>query len=255
MSTKDSIYSQALDSIADFSFDDSVASVFPDMIRRSVPGYSTIIAMTGVIANRYAQAGSNCYDLGCSLGASTLSMRRQIAEINCKIIAVDNSDAMLKRCQTVILSDENNSKSATEKTASRELTGIELVLADIREATIENASVVVLNFTLQFIPPEQRRVFLQTVYNGMNEGGVLILSEKFKFGDQHLQQLNTDLHHAFKSANGYSDMEISQKRTAIENVLMPETMNTHQTRLKEIGFTSVDVWFQCFNFASIVAVK
>ncbi len=242
MNSKDAIYSKAMDSIADFAFDDKVASVFPDMIKRSVPGYSTIIAMTGVLAERYSQDGSNCYDLGCSLGASTLSLRHHVEGRNCQIIAVDSSESMLSRCKQVIAKD-------TYTTPSK------LVLADINEVNISNASVVVLNFTLQFIPTSQRQVLLQKIYNGMLDGGVLVLSEKICFVDEHLQELNTELHHAFKKANGYSDMEISQKRSALEKTLLPETISAHQQRLRSAGFSSIDVWFQCFNFASLVAIK
>lgn len=228
--------------IADFAFDDSVARVFPDMIKRSVPGYSTIIANTGLLAGRYAVRGSHCYDLGCSLGASTLAMRQNIQVENCSIVAVDNSSAMLDRCQSVIDTDSHDIP-------------VELRLDDIRQTPIARASVVVLNFTLQFIEPLQRDAMLTRIYQNMLPGGVLILSEKVCFEDEHVQALTTDLHHAFKSAHGYSDLEIAQKRSAIENVLTPETLPAHQHRLKAAGFSSVDVWFQCFNFASLVAVK
>ena len=242
MTKKDSIYAKPLDSIADFAFDQTVVRVFPDMIKRSVPGYSTIIAMTGVIAERYAQKSSNCYDLGCSLGASTLSIRQQLEDKECNIIAVDNSDAMISHCKILIAQDQHT-------------TPVELIQDDILNIHINNASVVVLNFTLQFLAPECRQSLLTTIYNGMRDGGVLLLSEKIHFDDPHLQTLNTDLHHSFKSANGYSDMEISQKRTSLENVLVTESIPMHQQRLKQIGFSSIDVWFQCFNFASLVAIK
>ena len=114
---------------------------------------------------------------------------------------------------------------------------------------------VVLNFTLQFVPEDQRQALCQRISDAMLPGGILILSEKIQFADAHLQELNTDLHHAFKRANGYSDLEVAQKRSALENVLMPETLSAHQQRLKACGFSSVDVWFQCFNFASMVAIK
>jgi tRNA (cmo5U34)-methyltransferase len=242
MTNKDSIYSKPLESIANFSFDEKVVQVFPDMIQRSVPGYSTIIAMTGVLAQRYVKPGSICYDLGSSLGASTLSMRQQLDDHECKIVAVDNSTAMQNRCREIIDQDS----STTE---------VELLNRDIQSVTIKNASVVVLNFTLQFINTDERQTLLKNIYDGMLDGGILILSEKFCFEDKHLQELNTDLHHSFKRANGYSDMEISQKRSALEKVLLPETIDTHQHRLKSVGFTNVDVWFQCFNFASLVAIK
>lgn len=242
MTKRDTLYSTPLAEIANFSFDETVVNVFPDMIQRSVPGYSTIIAMTGVMAERYAQPDSQCYDLGSSLGASTLAMRQQLDDRNCRIIAVDNSAAMQQRCRDILAQDDHN-------------TPVDLLEADLRSVTIENASVVVLNFTLQFIAVEERAALLQKINRGMNPGGILILSEKIRFEDEHLQALNTDLHHAFKRANGYSDLEISQKRSALENVLLPETLSDHQQRLKQAGFASVDVWFQCFNFASLVAIK
>lgn len=239
---KDSIYATQLDAIADFAFDERVVRVFPDMIQRSVPGYATIIAMTGVLAGRYAQPGSRCYDLGCSLGASTLSMRGHLQGRDCRIIAIDNSPAMLERCRAIIDADAGT-------------TPVELMLADIDDAIIEDASVVVLNFTLQFIAQPRREALLARIGAGMRQGAVLVLSEKIRFDDPHLQELNTDLHHAFKRGNGYSELEISQKRSALENVLHPETIDAHQARLRRAGFSSVDVWFQCFNFASLVAIK
>jgi tRNA (cmo5U34)-methyltransferase len=239
---RDAIYATPLDAIAAFAFDERVVQVFPDMIQRSVPGYSTIIAMTGVLAERYAQPHSHCYDLGCSLGASTLAMRAHLDGRDCRIIAVDNSSAMLEHCRAAIAADSGASP-------------VELVLADAGSVPIADASVVVLNFTLQFIAQAQREALLARIGAGMRRGGVLVLSEKICFDDPHLQQLNTDLHHAFKRANGYTDLEISQKRSALENVLVPETIASHQQRLRRAGFASVDVWVQCFNFASLVAVK
>jgi tRNA (cmo5U34)-methyltransferase len=239
---RDTLYANPLGQLERFSFDEAVVRVFPDMIRRSVPGYSTIIAMTGLLAGRYAQPDSYCYDLGCSLGASTLAMRQQLEDKACRIIAVDNSQAMLDRCASVIGSDVHS-------------TPVELVDGDIRDIAINNASVVVLNFTLQFIPPAERQTMLKKIAEGMLPGGILILSEKILFDDPHLQELNTELHHEFKRANGYSDLEISQKRSALENYLQAESLNTHRQRLQGAGFSSVDVWFQCFNFASLVAIR
>ncbi len=241
MSQRDDIYANPLGAVADFAFDASVVSVFPDMINRSVPGYQTIVAMTGVMAARYYQPGTYCYDLGSSLGASTLSMARALpAQAN--IVAVDNSAAMIERCRDIL---RNSEYSAS----------IDLRLDNVQDVVFGSASVVVMNFTLQFIPPAQRPAIIQRIADAMPRGGVLILSEKIAFSDPHLQELNADLHHSFKRQNGYSDLEISQKRSAIENVMMPETLATHRERILGAGFSSCDVWFQCFNFASIVAVK
>ena len=239
---KDRIYAQPQLSIAGFRFDRSVASVFPDMIKRSVPGYETIIAMTGTLAERYAQPGSRCYDLGCSLGASTVAMRHHIPHNDCRIIAVDNSEAMLEQCRQVLTRDDGP-------------VPVELVCDDVQNVEVGDASMAVLNFTLQFIPVAQRRGLLQDIADGLRTGGVLVLSEKVAFEDPQHQQLMIELHHNFKRANGYSDLEISQKRSALEDVLVPETLATHRQRLRDAGFSSVDVWFQCFNFASLIAIK
>jgi len=242
ISQKDTLYASPLGEVDSFQFDSSVVDVFPDMIQRSVPGYSAIISAIGLLASRFAQADSVCYDLGCSLGAATLSMRHKISAQNCKIIAVDNSSAMLSRCQNIIARD----------TA---IIPVDLVCSDIQDIEIHNASVVVLNFTLQFIPLADRDVFIKKIYQGLRPDGILILSEKLMFTDARQQALQTEMHHAFKKANGYSDMEVSQKRASLENVLIPETFSQHKNRLLQSGFNNAEVWFQYFNFASICALK
>lgn len=236
------MFAEPLAEISPFAFDEDVARVFPDMIKRSVPGYATIVNMTGVMAARYAQPGTRLYDLGCSLGASTLAMRQQVTAPGCEIIAIDNSRAMLERCQTVLDTDAHDLP-------------VTLSCADLEAVDITNASVVVLNFTLQFVAQQQRDHVIQAIFDGLAPGGIMILSEKVLFEDDHLNQLNIDLHHAFKRTNGYSDLEIAGKRSALENVLVAETLNAHRRRIEDAGFHSCDVWFQCFNFASLVAIK
>ena len=240
--TRDQIYAQPLSAIADFRFDDTVARVFPDMINSSVPGYSSLINLLGVLANRYAQNDSDIYDLGCSLGAASLSMRHHLHNSGCHIIAVDNSEAMIERARSLMQVDQSD-------------TPVELICADIRDVRIEDASVVVLNFTLQFLQPEERQSIIRAIYQGLKPGGVLILSEKIRLQDPAQDERLIELHHEFKKANGYSDLEISQKRTALEKVLIPETVEQHSKRMYEAGFASVDVWYQCFNFVSMLACK
>lgn len=241
MST-DNIYSKSLTNIANFNFNAQVADVFEDMIERSVPGYKSIITMIETLTKHYAQPNSNLYDLGCSLGAATLSMERGLHVKDCNIIAVDTSESMVTRC-----------KKTVERLHT--ITPITVLKEDIRTIEIENASVVVLNFTLQFIPLEDRLALIKKIQKGMRPGGVLILSEKVLFSDTELNELLINIHHDFKRAHGYSDLEISQKRSALETVLIPETIPAQKERMIEAGFSSCDVWFQCFNFMSMLAVK
>jgi tRNA (cmo5U34)-methyltransferase len=241
-SQQDTLYSNPVAHPDAFAFDENVARVFPDMIKRSVPGYSTIIAMTGLLAGKHATPGSKIYDLGCSLGASTLAMRQNIQHTDCRIVGVDNSSSMLEQCRTLMETDSHE-------------TQVDLVCANLQDVAITGASVVVLNFTLQFVPLEHRDAVIRTIYEGLQPGGIMVLSEKVTFEDPHLDALNIELHEEFKVANGYSNLEIAQKRSALENVLIPETLNHHKERIKQAGFSSCDVWFQCFNFASLVALK
>jgi tRNA (cmo5U34)-methyltransferase len=239
---KDILYSQYRDRVADFVFDDNVAGVFDDMIRRSVPGYATVIGMTKVFAEHYVQAGSVCYDLGCALGASTLAMRKGIVQPSCKIIAVDNSESMVAQCRQIVDSDDSE-------------VPVEVVCADIRDVPIKNASVVILNFTLQFLSPDQRDKMIQKIYDGLRPGGVLLLSEKISFENEDKDAFETDMHHEFKKLMGYSDLEVAQKRKALENVLIRDTLETHRQRLQNTGFSKTYLWFQCFNFMSLAAFK
>jgi len=243
MRKPDAIYASPLDEIIDFRFDERVVDVFPDMIQRSVPGYGMLISAIGILAAEYAQSDSHCYDLGCSLGAVTMSMRQRIQQSNCDIIAVDNSPEMIARGQELIDSDLTKGIP------------VSLKCANIQDVAISDASVVVLNFTLQFIPLVDRLTLIERIYQGLKPGGILILSEKIAFEQDDKQIFHTEAHHNFKRANGYSDLEISQKRTALENVLIPETLAAHQQRLTQAGFNFTEMWFQCFNFASIIAKK
>lgn len=239
---KDNIFAQPLQTAEDFKFDDKVADVFPDMIKRSIPGYENVIIMSGLFAERFAQPDSNCYDLGCSLGATTLSMRARISQPGCRIIAVDNSESMVSRCRKII--DSNDSQVP-----------VSVIQADIRNVDYQKNSLTVINFTLQFLPVEDRLPLLRKIYDSMLPGAALILSEKITFEDRENSELFIDIYHAWKAHNGYSEMEIRQKRNALENVMKPDTVRVHRERLAAAGFKRCEIWFQCFNFISLAAFK
>lgn len=242
MQKKDNIYEQPLEYTGNFVFDEKVARVFPDMVKRSVPGYSNVIAGTGLIAAEYIQPGSRYYDLGCSVGASTFAALEQIRQDDFEIICVDNSASMIEQCQQNIAAANHAGK-------------VSCICADIQDIGIINASVVILNYTLQFVPLEHRDALLQAIHHGMNPGGVLVLSEKLAFDSQAEQLHQTRLHEAFKRTQGYSELEIAQKRAALENVLIPESLDTHLQRLARAGFRDAQLWFRSINFASMMAWK
>ncbi len=240
-SKRDAIYRDPGRPGGRFEFNERVADVFPDMIRRSVPGYGRTLEEIGRLAAQVVRPGSVCYDLGCSLGAATLAMRHGIACQDARLVAVDNSPAMIARCRELIEAD-----SATVP--------VELRLEDLRDTPVADASLVVLNYTLQFVPPDDRPALLRRLRDGMHGGAVLVLSEKIRFADPVLDALFVELHHDFKRDNAYSDLEISRKRAALEDVLIPDTPGTHLERLRQAGFRHAACWMQELNFASFVAV-
>jgi tRNA (cmo5U34)-methyltransferase len=214
------------------------------MLRRSIPGYAASIEAIGSLAARYVTEGSVCYDLGCSLGAATVAMRQGIRAPDCRIIAVDNAPAMLERCKEIIAAEDQQSTTL-----------IETRLANIQDTDISNASMVVMNYTLQFLDVDTRNAIITRIFDGLLPGGLFLLSEKVIDEDPDMEELLVDLHHEHKRRNDYSQLEVGRKRAALENVLVPETVTAHRQRLTAAGFAHTAVWLRYFNFVSIVAIK
>lgn len=238
----DNLFAKSRALTSGFRFDEQVVKVFPDMISRSVPGYELVVPVIGMLARRYAQPDSNIYDLGCSLGAASLAMSLAIRAEGTEIIAVDNSEAMVARFKESIISNTGGIP-------------IDVRLENMVDTPISNASVVVLNFSLQFLDREPRQILIDRIAEGMRPGGALIISEKICFENEQEQNDQTVWHHDFKRTQGYSDLEIAQKRNALEDVLRPETEAAHFKRLQLAGLSSPRRWFQCFSFASYIAFK
>ncbi|GHE20474.1 carboxy-S-adenosyl-L-methionine synthase CmoA [Halomonas urumqiensis] len=241
-SYRDAIFSTPLDRVARFSFDEQVVACFPDMIRRSVPGYGQILGMLGLIASRHLRHGAEVYDLGCSLGAGGLALAGTLAPDAFRYTGVDLSPGMVARARETF---------AAECPEHR----MEVIEGDIRTLPYRPAGMIVLNFTLQFLAREDRDAVIARLFQALEPGGVLVLSEKIVAGDEQHNAWLVERYHDFKRANGYSDMEISQKRTALENVLVPDTLEAHHARLAEAGFARSQTWFQFLNFASLIAFK
>ena len=236
---RDQIFTKEND-LVNFTFDKSVVNVFDDMVRRSVPGYQSMIEMIGLMVKTYGQNNTNYYDLGASTGAVSLALSINNPHQHNRIIAVDNSIEMVKKCR-------NN--------LDGKISNFDVICSDINDISCENSTIVVLNLTLQFIPVKQRQALINKIYQGLNPGGVLIVSEKIHFDDEKKQTEVTKLHLDFKRANGYSELEIAAKRQSIENVLITDNKKTHFDRLNSAGFSQSLCHFQCLNFASFLAIK
>ncbi|ERP39394.1 carboxy-S-adenosyl-L-methionine synthase CmoA [Chitinivibrio alkaliphilus] len=234
---RDILFRSPQNEIAEFTFNAEVTEVFDDMLTRSVPGYGTLISLIALWAKEYVQEGSNVYDLGASLGTATQAIAHNARETSCTIYAVDTSTAMVE--------------ALTKNVAGAY--GLAQVVPrceDICTISLEQASLTVLNLTLQFIPPEQRLPLLQRIYAHTLPGGVVFLAEKCDDTEE-----MTELYYAFKRANGYNNLEISQKRTALEQVLIPDTDTCHRDRLHRAGFSRVECIFQALQFRGYAAWK
>ncbi|MGO2131515.1 MAG: carboxy-S-adenosyl-L-methionine synthase CmoA [Halomonas sp.] len=241
-SYRDAIFSTPLDKVARFSFDERVVACFPDMIRRSVPGYGQILAMLGPLARRHLRHGGLVLDLGCSLGASGLALASQLPADAFRYLGIDLSPAMVERARHTLSEEYPDHDMRVEQ-------------GDLRQREYPPADMIVVNFTLQFLDPGERDQVLGQAFDALSPGGVLVLSEKIVASDEQDNAWLVERYHDFKRANGYSDMEISQKRTALENVLIPDSLDAHHQRLARVGFPRSLTWFQYLNFASMIAFK
>ncbi|MCK5872636.1 MAG: carboxy-S-adenosyl-L-methionine synthase CmoA [Methylococcales bacterium] len=239
---KDNVFDEKILKTEDFKFDATVANVFDDMVNRSVPFYGEMQRMMAEQAADYAQIGTDVYDLGCSTGTTLIGMNTAVAK-NIRFIGLDDSPKMLDKCQ----------KKLTEAKFERPF---ELRTTDLnKEIEISNASVVILCLTLQFVRPINRERLLKNIYKGLNKGGVLILIEKILAEDATSNRDFIKYYYNHKRRNNYSEMEISQKREALENILIPYKLSENSTLLHETGFDHCEVFFKWYNFSGLVAVK
>jgi len=223
-------------------FDQKVADVFDDMLLRSIPLYNEAQKMIADIASVYYKKGTRIYDLGCSTGATIVSLCSVIDDPGLAIVGIDSSEPIIRK--------------AGEKLAGLGLQDkADLICEDVAKTGITNASVVIMNYTLQFVPPESRKRLVGKIYDSLDEGGVLIVSDKVLEKDESTSDLFIEKYHDFKRRMGYSEPEISNKREALSAVLIPLTMEEEQALLSEAGFEKIAVLFKWFNFASFMALK
>ncbi len=240
--SKDEIFKDNVPAVADFVFGEKIASVFDDMLERSIPFYQEIQRMIVEMAVDFAVEGTNVYDLGCSTGTTLINIGENISR-KVKFIGIDSSQDMLARCKQTL--------------SKRRFAGeYELICSDLNHGVaVENASVVLMVLTLQFIRPLKRDKVISDIVRGLNENGCLILVEKVLGEDSLFNRLFIKYYYDMKKRNGYSELEISQKREALENVLIPYKLLENRELLLKEGFRYCDVFFKWYNFCGMVAVK
>lgn len=239
---KDEVFREKYTKPSDFKFSSKVAGVFDDMVNRSVPFYEEIQRMTAELAADHAHTGTNIYDLGCSTGTTMIHMD-QLVDESIPFIGVDDSQDMLDKCRNKLI--QLNVKRP-----------FDLVVADLnKEVSINNASVVVLCLTLQFVRPINRERLVKQIFNGLNSDGTLIVVEKILAEDSRFNRDFIKYYYDMKRRHNYSEMEIAQKREALENVLIPYKLSENITLLRDAGFEHVETFFKWYNFAGFIAKK
>ena len=235
---KDNLYKKNLDKINKFKFDNEVASVFEDMVSRSVPGYKFLVENIGVLSKKFYQPNTIIYDLGSSLCACSLSILEKLKDIKVEIHAVDSSQAMIDICRRNIQRKE-----------------IKYVQSDILDIEINNSSVVILNLTLQFIPIDKRQLLLEKIFSKLNKNGIIIITEKIRLDKESDDIFFKNFHDFFKEHNGYSKEEIDRKKIALSEAMVIDSEEIYEDRFKKIGCNNFYKWFQCYNFVSWILIK
>jgi tRNA (cmo5U34)-methyltransferase len=242
----DQVFASPRERVDDFSFNREVTAVFDDMLDRSVPFYREIQRMTAELAVDFAQPGTNVYDLGCSTANSFMNIARLLppdAAPGLRFVGVDDSVEMLAKARAKL--DESGFAHPYELLNGDLNAGVEVC----------NASVVLLVLTLQFVRPLYRERVVKGIYDGLADNGCLIVVEKVLGENSTFNRLFIKHYYELKRRNGYSEMEIAQKREALENVLVPYRLEENKELLRGAGFGHVDVFFKWFNFCGMVAVK
>ena len=240
--SQDTIYSKKLPKVKPFEFNKNVAGVFDDMIHRSVPLYRETVKRQAQLAAAFYKEQTAIIDLGCSNGNFGMRLLGEMGRRPLRMVAVDNSGPMLEIYQSRL----DNHPAGDQ---------IELVEASLQDIPLETSSVVVLNLTLQFLPVAERDALIARIHDALVPGGILLITEKVIHKEKVLSNLQQEFYWKFKGENGYSNLEISQKRDALENVLIPETVETHVERFSKAGFSKVDIWQKWFNFTSFICMK
>ncbi len=229
--------------IKDFEFDRKVASVFDDMVSRSVPMYRESMDASISLADTFVSKNSRVYDIGCSTGTLLMNCCQQFEEKNVKFIGIDSSEHMLKQAK----------KKISKNRLTKKVTLIKQNIED--NLSIEDATIVFMNYTLQFLRPLNRQQVLERIFKGMKRNSAFIMIEKILGNNSLFNRVYIDLYFKYKTSVGYSDSEIKNKREALENVLIPYRLDENIQLLKNSGFSSVDVFFKWFNWCGIVAIK
>jgi tRNA (cmo5U34)-methyltransferase len=239
---KDDIFATGDFNSGSFRFGEEVATVFDDMASRCIPFYKDVIKLTSEVAHNFVPENGNIYDLGCSTGSTLIFLAKTLQEKKINLIGYDPSEAMIHKAR----------EKAEVYTYSHD---INFEINSCQQCSLKDADMIILNYTLQFINVEERDSVISKIYQALKPGAVLIMSEKIRQENQSAENFNTSIYESFKNSNGYSFLEIANKRQALENFLVPDSLSGNLDLLKRNGFANVEILFKWLNFTTFAAFK
>jgi tRNA (cmo5U34)-methyltransferase len=222
-----------------FTFNEDVANVFDDMLNRSIPFYIDNLKLNAKILSKYIKDGDKIYDIGSST-LNFLLYFEQNFNIKAKLIGIDSSKPMIIKAKSKIKAYNSN---------------INLIFGDIENITIEKSQAIISNYTLQFIAKDKRSKVIDKIFNSLNKNGIFLISEKVISNNQKLNTSLIEIYHNYKQENGYSTTQIEKKKEALENILVPLSLDENISMLKNAGFKEVEVLFKWANFSTFLAIK
>ena len=225
-----------------WEFNESVTAVFENMLERSIPQYDTMRELVYRIGANFIRPDTTIQDIGCSNGLSIQKFVEAYKEQN-KFLLCDVSAPMLRECR---------------KRYSKEIESgcMQVADYDIKNGIMAEPSSLILSIlTLQFTPIEYRQQIITSIYNTLNKGGALILVEKMLGADAQIDNMLVQEYYKLKGENQYTQEQIAAKRKSLEGVLVPVTAKWNIDLLRTAGFSHIECFWRCLNFAGFVAVK
>ena len=225
-----------------WAFDETVTSVFTDMLARSIPQYGVMRRSVFDLGLSLVQPGSVIVDLGCSRGDGLAPFVQTLGDRN-RYLGVELSRPMLAAARQRFRDD------------------VERGIVTISELDLRNdypeckAGLTLCVLSLQFTPIEHRQRILHDAYRNTIPGGAFLLVEKILGATADLNARMVGLYHDYKREAGYTAEEVERKKLALEGVLVPITARWNEEFLRDAGFAEVDCFWRWMNFAGWVALK
>ena len=224
----------------EWRFDKNVSQAFDSHVRKSVPFYEEIQRMVIELSEYFVRDQSVVYDLGCSTG-TTLDMlsNAHVGKEDAQFIGFDLSKFMIKEARKKV--NRPNVRFYHKNVLDVEFS--------------PPANFVTSLFTMQFLTLAERRTLLERIYEGLIEGGGLLIVEKVSSDHSVFEDMWTELYWDFKRRQGFTPEQIVEKANSIRGVMKPLTSDENIDLLWQAGYSRVDVFFKWYNWAGVLGIK